>query len=121
MPKNLAIVGYGKMGRLIEQLAPDAGFCVSLKLDIEQFARAVRSHLGVENKLHWVMDVCVGEDQSRARSGYAAENLAALRRLTLNLLKKEKAKRRGIRGKMLNASWDHPYLLRLLGVEPKEI
>lgn len=87
----------------------------SLKLDVETFARAVRGHWGVENKLHWVMDVCFREDQSRARTGYAAENLATLRRLALNLLKREKTKRRGIRGKQLNASWDHAYLLKLLG------
>jgi predicted transposase YbfD/YdcC len=93
----------------------------SLPLGVETFARAVRSHWGVENKLHWTLDVCFGEDQSRARAGYAAENLATLRRLALNLLKREKTKKRGIRGKMLNASWDHPYLLRLLGVQPKEI
>jgi len=88
----------------------------SLPLDIAQFARAVRGHWGVENKLHWVMDVCFREDQSRARTGYAAENLATLRRLALNLLKTEKTKKRGIRGKQLNASWDHAYLLRLLAV-----
>jgi predicted transposase YbfD/YdcC len=87
----------------------------SLPLNIELFARAVRGHWGVENKLHWVMDVCFREDQSRARAGYAAENLATLRRLALNLLKREKTKKRGIRGKQLNAGWDHAYLLRLLG------
>lgn len=93
----------------------------SLKSDVQTFARAVRGHWGVENKLHWVMDVCFREDQSRAREGYAAENLATLRRLALNLLKRETTKKRGIRGKQLNASWDHPYLLRLLGVSPDRI
>lgn len=88
----------------------------SLPLEVGTFARAVRSHWGVENKVHWVMDVCFGEDKSRARTGYAAENLASLRRLALNMLKKETTKKRGIRGKQLNASWDHPYLLRLLGI-----
>jgi len=88
----------------------------SLPLNVELFARAVRGHWSVENKLHWVMDVCFREDQSRARAGYAAENLATLRRLALNLLKNEKTKKRGIRGKQLNAGWDHAYLLRLLGV-----
>jgi predicted transposase YbfD/YdcC len=88
----------------------------SLPLDIERFARAVRGHWGVENKLHWVMDVRFGEDQSRARHGCAAENLATLRRLALNLLKLEKSKKRGIRGKQNNASWDHAYLLKLLGI-----
>lgn len=89
----------------------------SLGLEVATFARAVRGHWGVENKLHWVLDVQMREDQSRARAGYAAENLATLRRLALNLLKREKTKRRGIKGKQLNASWDHAYLLRLLGVE----
>lgn len=87
----------------------------SLPLDIETFARAVRGHWGVES-MHWMMDVCFREDQSRARAGYAAENLATLRRLALNMLKRENTKKRGIRGKQLNAGWDHAYLLRLLGI-----
>ena len=92
-------------------------YLTSLPLDVTTFARAVRGHWGVENKLHWVLDVCFREDQSRARAGYAAENLATLRRLALNLLKREQTKKRGIKGKQLNASWDHAYLLRLLGLQ----
>jgi len=90
-------------------------FLSSLPLDVPLFARAVRSHWNIENKVHWVMDVCFREDQSRARSGHAAENLAMLRRLALNMLKREK-KKRSIKGKMLNASWDHAYLLKFLGI-----
>ena len=90
-------------------------FLSSLLLAVEEFARAVRGHWGVENKLHWVLDVCFGEDQSRARAGYAAENLATLRRMGLNLLRQEKSKRRGIKGKRLNAGWDQAYLLKVLG------
>lgn len=81
------------------------------------FGRAVRGHWGVENKVHWVLDVWFREDQSRARAGYAAENLATLRRLALNLLKREPTKKRGIKGKQLNAAWNHAYLLKLLGVQ----
>jgi predicted transposase YbfD/YdcC len=88
----------------------------SLPLDVKLFAQAVRSHWAIENKLHWVLDVSFGEDYSRARSGYAAENLATLRRLALNMLKKENTKKRSIKGKQLNASWDHAYLTRLLGI-----
>ena len=88
----------------------------SLPLDVEVFARAVRGHWGVENQLHWVLDVQMREDQSRARTGYAAENLATLRRLALNLLQRDQTKRRGVRAKQLNAGWDHAYLLRLLGI-----
>jgi predicted transposase YbfD/YdcC len=91
-------------------------FLSSLPLGVETFARAVRSHWGVENKLHWVMDVCFREDQSRARAGYAAENLATLRRFALNLLRREKTKKRSIKGKQLNAGWDNAYLLKLLGI-----
>ena len=93
----------------------------SLKPEVEIFARAVRGHWGVENKLHWVMDVCFGEDQSRARTGFAAENLATLRRLALNLLKRDQTKKRGIKGKQRNAGWEHTYLLSLLGVQPEAI
>ena len=53
----------------------------SLPADIERFAKAVRGHWSIENQLHWVLDVVFGEDQSRARTEQAAENLAALRRL----------------------------------------
>jgi predicted transposase YbfD/YdcC len=88
----------------------------SLPAGAETFGRAVRSHWGVENKVHWIMDVCFREDQSRARAGNAAENLATLRRLSLNMLRREKTKKRSIRGKQLNAAWDHAYLLTLLGI-----
>jgi predicted transposase YbfD/YdcC len=86
----------------------------SLAVDVQKFAQAVRGHWSVENSLHWCLDVQMGEDQSRARTGHAAENLATLRRLVLNLLKRDKTKKRGLKGKQLNASWDHDYLLRLL-------
>lgn len=92
-------------------------YLASLPLDVATFARAVRGHWGVENKLQWVLDVQMGEENSRARAGYAAEDLATLRRLALNLLRRQKTKRRGIKGKQRNASWDHAYLLRLLGQE----
>jgi len=78
--------------------------------------RAARGHWGVENKRHWVLDAHFREDHSRARSGYAAENQATLRRLALNLLKLEKTKKRSIKGKQLNAGWNHAYLLQLLGI-----
>jgi len=58
----------------------------------------------------------MGEDRCRAGAGYAAENLATLRRMALNMLKKDKSKKRGIRAKQLSAGWNHPYLLKLLSV-----
>lgn len=88
----------------------------SLPLGAERFARAVRGHWSVENQCHWSLDVSLGEDQSRARVGHAAQNLGTLRRLALNLLKREPTPKRGIKGKQKNAGWDHRYLLKLLGV-----
>jgi predicted transposase YbfD/YdcC len=95
-------------------------FLSSLPRGVHRFAGAVRGYWGVENPLHWVLDVCFGEDQSRTRTGYAAENLAAFRRLALNILRRETTKKRGIKGKQKRAGWDHSFLLKLLGIEPNQ-
>lgn len=86
----------------------------SLPAEAAQFARAVRGHWGVENGLHWVLDVVFGEDQSRARTGHAAENLATTRRLAVNLLKRDKTCKRSIKGKLLRAAIDPVYLKHIL-------
>lgn len=82
----------------------------------EAIGHAVRSHWGIENKLHWALDVSFCEDQSRVRTGRAAENLSRLRRIALNLLKAETTLKRGIKTKRLKAGWEHDYLLRVLRI-----
>lgn len=92
-------------------------FLVSMNCDVRRFAKACRGHWGVENPLHWTLDVTFREDNSRARTGNAAENLAALRRLALNILKNEKSKSSlSIRRKRLMAGWNDNYLRKLLGI-----
>ncbi len=92
-------------------------FLVSMDCDAELFAKACRGHWGVENPLHWTLDVTFKEDNSRARTGNAAENLAALRRLALNMLKKESSQKKlSVRGKRLRAGWDNEYLGKVLGI-----
>ena len=120
--EGLRTVGMVESTREINgQISVERRFYLSsLGPDAQTFARAVRGHWGIENKLHWVMDVNFGEDQSRARSGHAAQNLAALRRLGLNLLKHE-PKKRSLRGKQLDAGWDNAYLLKVLGSNPAKI
>jgi len=114
---GLRSVGVVESVRQVGPAAPTVErryYLSSLGVDVDKFARAVRGHWAIENSLHWVLDVQCGEDRSRARAGHAATNLATLRRLALNLLKQDQTKKRGIKGKQLNASWDHAYLLRLL-------
>jgi predicted transposase YbfD/YdcC len=78
------------------------------------FAEAIRGHWGIENRLHWHLDVSFGEDACRVRKGHGAENFSRLRRIALNLLQRESTNRRGIKIKRQRAGWDHDYLLRVL-------
>lgn len=78
--------------------------------------KAVRSHWGIENALHWVLDVAMGEDDSRIRKEHAPENMALLRRIALSLLKQEKTLKRGVQGKRLKAAMNPAYLLKVLSV-----
>ncbi len=80
----------------------------------ERMAEFVRGHWSVENHLHWMLDVQFNEDQSRVRTGHAAENLSRVRRAALNLLKQERTCRKGIAIKRLKAGWDTDYLLKVL-------
>ncbi len=73
----------------------------------------VRAHWGIENALHWVLDLAFREDECRVRAGHAAENFAVLRHFTLNLLKNVKSKV-GIKTRRLQAGWDHAFLLQVL-------
>lgn len=88
----------------------------SLAPDVPRLNQLVRQHWGIEKKLHGVLDVAFGEDQSRKRAGNAAQNFSLLNRIVLNLLKQETTLKRGIKGKRLKAAWDPAYLLKLLGI-----
>lgn len=89
-------------------------YLLSLPLDAKRFAAAVRGHWGIENQLHWILDVGFREDDSRATQGYSAENLAVIRHLAVNLLSQEKTAKGGTRAKRLKAGWDDHYLTKVL-------
>jgi len=87
--------------------------------DVRAFAAAVRAHWGIENKLHWVLDLAFSEDRSTARSKNATRNYALVRKLALNLIRLERGIKVGIRCKRKMCGWDHDYLLQILKAAPR--
>lgn len=81
--------------------------------DARRFAGAVRGHWGIENSVHWVLDVTFDEDRSRVRAGNAAQNFAVVRHIALNLLRQEPSKG-SIKTKRFRAALDDHYLLKVL-------
>jgi predicted transposase YbfD/YdcC len=90
----------------------------SIGIDAETFALAVRAHWGIENTLHWSLDMAFREDESRVRDERARENLAVIRHIAINRLKTDNT-HLGIQNKRLRAGWDEPYLTQLLFEPPK--
>lgn len=91
-------------------------FLTSLPAKAEPFADSVRQHWGIENGLHWCLDVAFDEDRCRIRKNAAPQNLAVIRHIAMNLLKQESTAKVGIKNKRLMAGWDHKYLAKLLGL-----
>ena len=88
----------------------------SLPAKAGSLSRHVRAHWGIENSMHWVLDVAFREDDCRIRNGEAAQNFAVLRRIALNLLKNDKTAKLGVANKRLKAGWNVDYLAKLLGL-----
>ena len=89
-------------------------FISSLKSDAKLLLHAVRTHWGIENKVHWVLDIAFREDDCRIRKGNGAENFAVLRHIALNLLQREKTSKGSLKGRRKKAGWDNDYLLKVL-------
>jgi predicted transposase YbfD/YdcC len=89
-------------------------YLLSRVLSAAAFGAAVRSHWGIENQVHWVLDMTFGEDQSRVRAKHAAENLAVLRHLALNLVRRVPQPRLSLKARRLAAGWEPDFLLQIL-------
>lgn len=89
-------------------------YIASLAAPASVLAGYIRSHWGIENKVHWLLDVTFHEDDARARAGFQPENWALLRHLALNLLKRESSLKRSIKGKRFTAALDPAYLLKVI-------
>jgi predicted transposase YbfD/YdcC len=82
--------------------------------DAKRFNGVIRTHWEIENRVHWVLDVAMAEDTNRTRKGESAQNLALIRKLALNLLRRENSVKVGFAAKQKRAGWDHNYLLKIL-------
>ena len=87
----------------------------SLNADAACFNYYIRMHWGVENSLHWTLDMTFREDEQRKRNGKAAQNFALINKIALNLLRKDKSKG-SIKSKRLKAGWDNQFLLDILEI-----
>lgn len=113
--ENLKSIGVIESERIIKgkSSVERRYYITSLSDDPLIFANAVRLHWGIENQLHWVLDMTFKEDSSQVRQARAVENLALIRKIANNLLQKNTAKI-SLRGKRLRAGWDDDYLLNIL-------
>ena len=114
---GLKRVGLIESERRIKGQLPTIERCyylLSLDGGVERFAKSVRSHWGIENQLHWCLDLAFNEDDSGIRSGHAPENMALIRHIALNLLSKEQTFKAGKKAKRLKAGWDNNYLAKVL-------
>ena len=114
--KNLSTIVMVQRERILEgkTSSETSYYITSLKSEAKTIARAVRGHWGIENSLHWVLDIAFREDECRIRKNYAPANFAIIRHMALNLLRKETSSRRSIKGKRLKAGWDAEYLGKIL-------
>ena len=112
MQSVILVRGKRRIGDQISQ--QDRYYISSLRSKASVCLEAVRSHWGIENGMHWVLDLAFREDESRVRKHHGPQNLAMLRRMALNLLKQERTARAGTHAKRLKAAWDQAYLLKLL-------
>jgi predicted transposase YbfD/YdcC len=82
--------------------------------DVKKMAESIRAHWGIENSLHWVLDVAFGEDQCRIRAKNADENMATIRKMVINVIKSDKSRKGGVGTKRKTAGWDEQYLREIL-------
>ena len=111
--KTIALVRGTRRINGVESVQ-DRYYIASLSADARTILQAVRHHWGIENSLHWVLDVVFREDQARMRQGDTAHNFAMLRHIALNLLRTQKSGPKSVRGKRLKAAWDNDFLLKVL-------
>ena len=116
--ENLQSIGMVESVRTVDgKTSYETRYYISSIVDDgKKFGNAVRSHWGIENELHWVLDVSFSEDDCRIRKGDASQNFAVLRHIATNLINEEKSAKLGVKNKRLKAGWDEKYLEKILSL-----
>ena len=116
--KNLrSIIRIDAIRKIAEKQTSETRYYISsLNAEAADFNKFIRQHWGIENSLHWTLDMVFREDEQRKRNGFAAENFAIVRKIALNLLKKENSKNMSLVTKRLKAAWDINFLLKILKI-----
>lgn len=115
---NLQSIGMVESVRTLDgKTSAEIRYYITSRInDAKSFGNAVRNHWGIENPLHWVLDVSFHEDACRIRKGNAAQNFAVLRHIVMNLMNQEKSSKLGMKNKRLKAAWDEKYLEKVLNI-----
>ncbi|HEU0064837.1 MAG TPA: ISAs1 family transposase [Flavisolibacter sp.] len=113
--KSLIEISTERTNKTTGEMQKEVRYYISsLQADAKKFNEAIREHWGIENNLHWCLDVVFDEDQSQKRAGNAAENFSTITRIALNLIKNDKTKKTSMKNKRHLAGWDNNFLASLL-------
>jgi predicted transposase YbfD/YdcC len=114
--KGLQAIGCARLTSTVgkETSCYDRYYILSQPMDAQAFGNAVRRHWGIENKLHWSLDMTFREDDSRIRKKSTPDNFGVIRHICINLLKQETTFKRGLQGKRYRASMDSKYREKLI-------
>jgi predicted transposase YbfD/YdcC len=120
--------GCKSIGRVVSQRIVGGTVCAleeryyisSRALTGQELAQSVRAHWGIENRLHWMLDVCFGEDECMVRKDYAPQNLSLLKKIVLNLIRADATDpvKTSLRQKRKRAAWDDDIRMNMLGIKP---
>ena len=116
--RGLCTVGMVEAERSVngETTQEQRYYILSIPNNAKMFGNAVRSHWGIENSVHWILDIAFREDECRIRMGHGPENFAVLRHIALNLLRQETSFKGSIKSKRHRAGWNDAYLAKILNI-----
>lgn len=114
--KGLVKVEKTSVNRITGEEQSCTRYYIASITDVKQVAKAIRGHWGIENNLHWMLDVAFSEDANRKRNENAVVNFSMINKIALYLLKKEQTSKMGVKSRRMKSGWDIKYLERVMGL-----